>query len=77
MNIVVLAGGTSTERDVSIVTGTMVCKALRRTGHNAIVVDVFLGYEKSFNNTNDVFHNREDMDVLAKNLKNCQENQAK
>ena len=71
MNIVVLAGGTSTERDVSIVTGTMVCKALRRNchNHNAIVIDVFLGYEKTFNNTNDVFHNREDLDVLAENLK--------
>ena len=41
MNIIVLAGGTSTERDVSIVSGTMVCKALRRNGHNAAVVDVF------------------------------------
>ena len=29
MKIVVLAGGTSTERDVSIVSGTEVCKALR------------------------------------------------
>ena len=29
MKIVVLAGGTSTEREVSIVSGTMVCKALR------------------------------------------------
>ena len=30
MNIVVLAGGTSTEREISIVTGTGVCKALRK-----------------------------------------------
>ena len=29
MKIVVLAGGTSTERSVSITSGTMVCKALR------------------------------------------------
>ena len=50
MNIVVLAGGTSTERDVSIVTGTMVCKSLRRSGHHAVVVDVFLGYEETYNN---------------------------
>lgn len=45
MNIVVLAGGLSTERDVSIVTGTQVCKALRGKGHKAILLDVFLGYE--------------------------------
>ena len=69
MNIVVLAGGTSTERDVSIVTGTMVCKALRRSGHNAVVIDVFLGYEETYKNTHDVFHNKEDLNVVAENLK--------
>ncbi len=45
MKIVVLAGGTSTERDVSIVSGTNVCKALRSKGHLAILVDVFFGKE--------------------------------
>ena len=43
MNIVVLAGGISTERDVSIVSGTGVCQALRQKGHRAILVDVFCG----------------------------------
>ena len=43
MKIVVLAGGTSTERDVSIVSGTGVCKALREKGHQAILLDVFFG----------------------------------
>lgn len=43
MKIVVLAGGTSTERDVSIVSGREVCKALRSKGHLAILVDVFFG----------------------------------
>lgn len=45
MNIVVLAGGISTERDVSIVTGTMVANALVTKGHRAILADVFMGYE--------------------------------
>lgn len=45
MNIVVLAGGTSTERKVSIVSGTNVCKALRSKGHRAVLVDVFCGVE--------------------------------
>ena len=49
MNIVVLAGGLSMERDVSIVSGTQVCKALREKGHRAILLDVFLGYEGDFN----------------------------
>lgn len=45
MNIIVLAGGLSTERDVSISTGKQVCKALREKGHNAAMLDVFFGYE--------------------------------
>jgi D-alanine-D-alanine ligase len=43
MNIVVLCAGTSTEREVSIVTGSQVCKALRERGHNARLLDVFFG----------------------------------
>lgn len=46
MKIVVLAGGLSTERAVSLVTGTSVCRALRENGHRAILVDVFLGLEE-------------------------------
>ncbi len=44
MNIVVLAGGLSTERDVSFVTGKNVSDALRRKNHNVILLDVFMGY---------------------------------
>jgi len=43
MNIVVLAGGLSPERDVSLSTGTMVTNALRKKGHRAILVDLFFG----------------------------------
>lgn len=45
MKIVVLAGGTSTERDVSLVTGKNVYKALKNKGHEVMLLDVFLGYE--------------------------------
>ena len=45
MNIVVLAGGLSTERAVSLVTGAGVCRALREAGCRAILVDMFLGLE--------------------------------
>ena len=55
MKIVVLCGGTSTERDVSLVTGTEVCKALRGKGHQAVLMDVFVGHEGI--NTKEVFDN--------------------
>ena len=45
MKIVVLGGGISTERHVSLVSGTSVCRALRSLGHKAIFVDMFLGLE--------------------------------
>lgn len=45
MKIVVLAGGISAERDVSLSTGANVYKALKGKGHQAIILDVYLGYE--------------------------------
>lgn len=45
LNIVVLAGGLSPERQVSLVTGASVCRALRGLGHRAILVDMYLGLE--------------------------------
>lgn len=45
MKIVVLAGGISTERAISIVSGTQVCKALREKGHLAVFADIFCGVE--------------------------------
>ena len=45
MKIVVLAGGLSMERNVSLSSGTKVCRALRARGHQAILVDMFLGLE--------------------------------
>lgn len=45
MNIVVLCGGTSTEREVSLVSSEGICRALQGNGHKAILMDVFLGHE--------------------------------
>lgn len=45
MKIVVLAGGLSPERNVSLSTGTMVTEALRGLGHRAALVDLFFGLE--------------------------------
>ncbi|MDY2699282.1 MAG: D-alanine--D-alanine ligase [Lachnospiraceae bacterium] len=44
MKIVVLAGGISTERDVSLSSGAMIYRALKRNGHQAVLLDVYLGY---------------------------------
>ncbi len=44
MKIVVLAGGLSTERDVSLETGRQVAAALRARGHQVALLDAFLGY---------------------------------
>ena len=45
MNIVVLAGGTSTEREVSLITGKGVYEALKTKGHKVVLIDVYLGVE--------------------------------
>jgi len=45
MDIVVLSGGLSMERNVSLSSGTRICRALRARGHRAILVDMFLGLE--------------------------------
>lgn len=45
MKIVVLCGGLSMERNVSITSGTLICRALRELGHRAVLVDMFYGLE--------------------------------
>lgn len=46
MKIVVLAGGISTERDVSLSSGAMIYRALKKNGHQAVLLDVYLGCAK-------------------------------
>lgn len=46
MKIVVLAGGISTERDVSLSSGRMIYQALRKE-HQTVLLDVYLGYDKA------------------------------
>ncbi|MDD3919815.1 MAG: D-alanine--D-alanine ligase [Eubacteriales bacterium] len=43
MHIVVLAGGISTEREVSLSSGSMVAKALQHNGHKVVLLDAFYG----------------------------------
>ncbi len=55
MNIVVLCGGLSNERDVSISSGTGVARALREKGHKAVLIDLYLGYTEPFASPAEVF----------------------
>lgn len=43
MNIVVLAGGLSPERDVSLSSGALISNALIENGHNVMLLDLYLG----------------------------------
>lgn len=55
MKIVVLAGGTSTERDVSLSSGSKIYRALKKRGHQAVLLDVYLGYESEEPVTEELF----------------------
>lgn len=55
MNIVVLCGGLSNERDVSISSGSGVARALRERGHKAVLVDVFFGYQGQYSDPHEIF----------------------
>lgn len=55
MNIIVLCGGLSMERDVSISSGVQVAKALREKGHKAVLVDLFFGYTENYNDPYEIF----------------------
>lgn len=65
MKIVVLAGGLSNERDVSLKTGEMVSKSLIRLGHKVLLLDLYLGIDDIYDidrlfvaNEDDInFHN--------------------
>jgi D-alanine-D-alanine ligase len=65
MNIIVLCGGLSAERDVSITSGTMVAAALRRRGHKAVLVDLFFGYPHRYDDPRDIFNSVYDDGIAA------------
>lgn len=55
MKIIVLAGGLSTERDVSLASAAGICRTLIEKGHDAFLLDVFLGLKNAPKNLEDVF----------------------
>ena len=68
MDIVVLAGGLSSERDVSFKSGTMVAKALRNRGHRALVLDVFMGFGDAECDITDIFKDSEANSVKVSDI---------
>lgn len=61
MNIVVLAGGLSPERDVSFSSGTMATNALLSLGHRAIMVDLFFGVP-DWDGTDSIFEGAKELE---------------
>lgn len=55
MKIVVLAGGISTERDVSLISGTQIYRALQAKGHQVVLLDLFMGLEQETGDLSDIF----------------------
>ncbi|MEG1505246.1 MAG: D-alanine--D-alanine ligase [Lachnospiraceae bacterium] len=55
MKIIVLAGGLSTERDVSLTSGAGICNTLLEKGHQAFLLDVFMGFPYDTNRLEEVF----------------------
>ncbi len=43
LKIAVLLGGTSAERDVSLISGQEIAKALRQNGHHVLAIDCAFG----------------------------------
>ncbi len=68
MDIVVLAGGLSTERDVSFKTGSMVAAALKENGHRVILLDVFMGYGEQEVDLNRIFDRADEISVKVSDI---------
>ncbi|WP_125572000.1 D-alanine--D-alanine ligase family protein [Lacticaseibacillus songhuajiangensis] len=65
MKICVLAGGRSTERNVSLSSGTRITTALRAKGHQATLIDLFLGYDLAGKTADDAFADANIPDSMA------------
>ena len=68
MDIIVLAGGLSTERDVSFKTGSMVASALKENGHRVILLDVFMGYSDKEENLDGIFDRADEISVKVDDI---------
>lgn len=60
MKIVVLAGGISAERDVSILSGSKIAAALRSKGHRVVLLDPYMGFEEPLEDIDRLFEENYD-----------------
>lgn len=69
MNIAVLAGGLSPERNVSLSSGSLIASALRRRGHRVLLLDVYVGIDLRGKTKDSLFtREEEDLSTVSKNL---------
>lgn len=59
MDIIVLAGGTSPERDVSLASGANIVSALKEAGHRAKLLDLFFGESRAFADFNEYYNSEQ------------------
>ena len=60
MNIVVLAGGLSPEREVSLTSGSLIANALMENGHRVLLVDVYEGIPTLADDVRSLFRTAKD-----------------
>lgn len=63
MNIVVLCGGLTHERDVSLSSGHGVANALRDRGHNVVLMDLFFGCTEEYHDPMELFQRKRENTV--------------
>ncbi len=68
MKVAVLAGGTSTEREVSLISGKGIYSALKERGHKAVLLDVYLGVDCAGIRPEDVFDLEKDWSAGIGNI---------
>ena len=51
MKIIVLAGGYSPEREVSLSSGSLIANALIENGHKVLLADLYLGLTSNYENS--------------------------
>ena len=65
MDIVVLCGGLSQERDVSISTGTCAARALRERGHRVVLADLFFGRPEAVEDPRALYSREDPVNIYA------------
>ena len=55
MKIVVLAGGLSPEREVSLSSGSLIANSLMESGHEVLLLDIYEGFQDYVKDLNQLF----------------------